>query len=60
MDEYRGGGTFWTGADSTHFNVFQIDLAPWLNVPEAQGNMHVGEHDPWTPFGWAPHFSETQ
>jgi len=47
MDEYRSKGSFWTGADSGHFNVFQINLKPWLSVPQAQGDMHVGEHNPF-------------
>jgi hypothetical protein len=46
MDEYRSSGNFWTGANSGHFNVFQINLKPWLDVPQAQGDMHFGEHNP--------------
>jgi hypothetical protein len=54
MDEYRSRGSFWTGADSGHFNVYQIDLAPQLSVPHAQGDMHVGEYNPFStdPFGF--------
>jgi len=58
MNEYRSPGSFWTGANSSHFNVFQIGLKPWLSVPQAQGDMHFGEHNPYSPFGWVPHSSE--
>jgi hypothetical protein len=58
MNEYRSPGSFWTGATSSHFNVFQIGLKPWLSVPQAQGDMHFGEHNPYSPFGWVPHSSE--
>jgi RHS repeat-associated protein len=58
MNEYRSPGRFWTGANSSHFNVFQIGLKPWLSVPQAQGDMHFGEHNPYSPFGWVPHYSE--
>jgi RHS repeat-associated protein len=58
MNEYRSPGSFWTGANSSHFSVFQIGLKPWLSVPQAQGDMHFGEHNPYSPFGWVPHSSE--
>jgi RHS repeat-associated protein len=58
MNEYRSPGSFWTGANSAHFNVFQIGLKPWLSVPQAQGDMHFGEHDPKSVFGGPIHFKE--
>jgi len=58
MNEYRSPGSFWTGANSAHFNVFQIGLKPWLAVPQAQGDMHFGEHDPRSVFGGPIHFRE--
>ena len=58
MNEYRSPGSFWTGANSAHFNVFQIGLKPWLSVPQAQGDMHFGEHDPQSVFGGPIHFKE--
>ena len=48
MNEYRSPGSFWTGADSGHFNMYRINLEPWLGVPQAQGDMHFGEHNPFS------------
>jgi hypothetical protein len=57
MQEYRSRGSFWTGANSAHFNVSpQAD--PAATVPTTRGDMHFGEHNPFSPFGWAPHTSE--
>ncbi len=48
-NEYRSRGSFLTGANSGHFIV-----DPKSSVPAA-GNMHFGEHDPFSPLGWAIH-----
>jgi hypothetical protein len=55
FNSYRSPGGFLTGANSGHFNVYQITLNPLSSVPQAQGNMHFGEHNPFSPFGWMPH-----
>ncbi len=46
MDEYRTLGHGFFGANSAHFNLYQINLQPRLSVPQAQGDMHFGEHFP--------------
>ena len=48
MNEYRSSGSFWTSANSGHFNLYEINLKPWLGVPQSQGDMHFGEHNPFT------------
>jgi RHS repeat-associated protein len=55
--EYRSPGSSFTGANSGHVNVYEINLNPNSSVPQAQGNMHFGEHNPLTnpPFGLAAH-----
>jgi RHS repeat-associated protein len=55
MDEYRSRGSLVTGSGSGHFNVNQILLSPKGAVPQATGNMHFGEHDPFSPLGWTIH-----
>jgi hypothetical protein len=46
MDEYRSSGSFFTGADSGHFNV---DKTTYMNdatsTPYVSGDMHFGEHN---------------
>ncbi len=57
MQKYRSRGSFWTGANSAHFNVSpQAD--PAATVSTTRGDMHFGEHNPFSPFGWVPHTSE--
>jgi RHS repeat-associated protein len=52
MYEYRSSGNRFTGANSGHFNLYEINLNPLSSVPQAQGNMHFGEHNPFTlPMG---------
>jgi RHS repeat-associated protein len=55
MDEYRSRGSIIMGAGSGHFNVNQILLSPRGAIPQATGNMHFGEHDPFSPLGWTIH-----
>ncbi|HEV7220721.1 MAG TPA: RHS repeat-associated core domain-containing protein [Terriglobales bacterium] len=38
-----------------HFNLYQINLNPSSSVPQVQGNMHFGEHNPFTGFGIIAH-----
>jgi len=45
QNEYRSPGSFWTGSNSTHVNVDQINLAPQGSVPMAGGDFHTGEHN---------------
>ena len=54
-DVYRSRGTRFTGANSAHFNVHQIVLNPRDTVPQTRGNMHFGEHNPFSPLGWLSH-----
>jgi hypothetical protein len=52
MYEYRSSGNAFTGANSGHFNLYEINLNPLSAVPQAQGNMHFGEHNSFTlPLG---------
>lgn len=44
MNEYRSSGNLVTGANSGHFNVYELNLNLNGAVPQAQGNMHFGEH----------------
>ena len=44
FDEYRSLGSGPLGANAGHFNVNQFNLNPLSAVPQAQGNMHFGEH----------------
>jgi len=55
FDEYRSQGSFWTGADSDHFNVKKSPGLDPTGEPSVRGNMHVGEYNPFRPFGWAFH-----
>lgn len=45
QNEYRSPGSFWTGSNSTHVNVDQINLAPRGSLPMAGGDFHTGEHN---------------
>ncbi len=58
--EYRSPGDFWTGADSAHFNVDPSSRGNNIGTPyPTTGNMHFGEHNPFTPGGlWVHVFSE--
>jgi hypothetical protein len=47
-DTYRSPGTGWLGANSGHFNVNQIMLDPHSTTPQASGNMHFGDHNPYS------------
>jgi RHS repeat-associated protein len=60
MHEYRSSGTSWFGSNSAHFNVNpQALIDPGATVPAAGGNMHFGEHNPFTlPFGAIGHCAE--
>lgn len=49
--EFRSPGSGLTGANSGHFI---IDSNPRVSVPTS-GNMHFGEHNPYSPLGWAIH-----
>jgi RHS repeat-associated protein len=55
QNEYRSPGSFWTGANSTHFNVDQINLAPRGSVPSAGGDFHTGEHNLKNPIAAGYH-----
>jgi RHS repeat-associated protein len=55
MDEYRSSGSFLTGADSGHVKIYKINLNPDSSMPQAQGTMHFGEHNPFNPFGLLAH-----
>jgi len=57
QDEYRSRGNWFAGGNSAHFNVDQINLNPSAKVPQAQGNMHFGEHNPYAdwPSGLVAH-----
>lgn len=55
FNSYRSPGSFLTGANSGHFNVYEINLNPLSSVPQAQGNMHFGEHDPFRGVGALAH-----
>jgi len=57
FDTYRSPGQGLFGANSGHFNVYQINLDPESSVPQAQGNMHFGEHYPFG-LGIFEHISE--
>jgi RHS repeat-associated protein len=48
FDEYRSPGDPNTGANSGHFNVSQLHQNPKVGVPITPGNMHFGEHNPFT------------
>ena len=48
-DEFRSRGSFLTGANSGHFIV-----NPNASVPK-MGDMHFGEHNPFSPIGWGIH-----
>jgi RHS repeat-associated protein len=50
QNEYRSPGSSVTGANSAHFNIDQINLRTWSQIPQAQGDMHFGKHN----FGWNP------
>ena len=54
-DVYRSRGSRLTGANSAHFNVHQIVLNPRDTTPHTRGNMHFGEHNPFSPLGWLSH-----
>jgi hypothetical protein len=48
-DEYRSPGQSGTGADSGHFNLWQVTIiTPFTGVPLRLGNMHFGEANPFT------------
>jgi hypothetical protein len=56
MDEYCDpDNSFFTAANSGHFNVYQTYLNRNSSVPQTQGNMHFGEHNPYNPFGFIAH-----
>jgi hypothetical protein len=56
MQEYRSRGSFWSGANSAHFNVNpKMITLPGATVPSTDGDMHFGEHNPFSPLGWAAH-----
>lgn len=55
QNEYRSPGRLFSGANASHFNVDKINIQPWLTVPQAQGDMHFGEHNPFSMGGWAIH-----
>ena len=38
-----------------HFNVHPVIIDPLYNPPRATGNMHFGEHNLFSPLGWAAH-----
>ncbi len=48
FDEYRSPGDPHTGANSGHFNVDRAHQNPLVGVPVTPGNMHFGEHNPFT------------
>jgi len=48
FDEYRSPGDPNTGANSGHFNVNRLHQNPLVGVPVTPGNMHFGEHNPFT------------
>jgi RHS repeat-associated protein len=55
FNTFRSPGSFLTGANSGHFNIYEINLNPLSSVPQAQGNMHFGEHDPFRGVGALAH-----
>jgi hypothetical protein len=55
QNEYRSPGSFWTGSNSTHVNVDQINLAPRGSVPSAGGDFHTGEHNLKNPIAAGYH-----
>jgi RHS repeat-associated protein len=55
QDEYRSSGSFFTGSNSAHVNVDQINLAPNGSVPRTAGDMHFGEHNLKNPLAFALH-----
>jgi hypothetical protein len=61
FDEYRSPGDPHTGANSGHFNVDQAHQNPIVGVPITPGNMHFGEHNPFSGLGAAwEHTKEQQ
>ena len=60
FDEYRSPGDR-TGANSGHFNVSELHQNPKVGVPITPGNMHFGEHNPFSGLGAAwEHTKEQQ
>jgi hypothetical protein len=58
--EYRSPGQPGTGANSAHFNAW-IPLHPNATVPLTGGNMHFGEHNPFSgPAAAWEHLKEQQ
>jgi hypothetical protein len=55
FNTYRSRGSFFTGANSGHFNLYPVIVDPLYNPPRATGNMHFGEHNPFRPFGGIAH-----
>ena len=59
FDEYRSRGTFLTGAGSGHFNIQRVmEADPRTGLSYTSGNMHVGEHNPFSPIGFPLHCLE--